>query len=307
MRRLAFYGKGGIGKSTIVTNVAACMSEQGLKVMVVGCDPKTDCTRNLRGSKSIKPLLDMLRERWGMELDLTEVLTGKRITIDDLVAENVIVRGYNDIICVEIGGPEPGIGCAGRGIILGVDVLRRLGVFNIYRPDIILFDVPGDIVCGGLALPLRRGLTDLVYVITSSEYLALHAANNLCKAIRRFASRGGSRLGGIIYNARGVVDKPEVVEEFARRIGAQLVSKIPRSNLIPEAEAHGMTVIQYAPSSDIAHTFRNLAKTLLEIRDGVVPRPLTTSELESLTYKLLSQQGSAKRNIITSQRVEASS
>lgn len=286
MRKIAFYGKGGIGKSTISTNVAAAMAERGLKVMVVGCDPKTDCTRNLRGCAKAKPLLDFLRDRWGSELDLAEVLTGKRVTVDDLVKEGVIVQGFGHTICVEIGGPEPGIGCAGRGIIVGVDILRALGAFELYRPDVVLFDVPGDIVCGGLALPLRRELAEQVYVVTSSELLPLHAANNLCKAIRRFAARGGSRLGGLIYNARGFIDRPEVVEEYAKRIGAKVIGRIPRTHLIPEAEAEGKTVIEKYPDSEVAAVFRELARRLLENEESVIPRPLSPAEFEDFSKEL---------------------
>ena len=286
MKKIAFYGKGGIGKSTISTNVAAAIADKGLKVMVIGCDPKTDCTRNLRGHVEARPLLDFLRDQGGSELDLTEILTGKRVTMDDLVKERVIVQGYGGTICIEIGGPEPGIGCAGRGIIVGVDILRTLGVFELYKPDVVLFDVPGDIVCGGLALPLRRELADQVYVITSSEVLPLHAANNLCKAIRRFATRGGSKLGGLIYNARGFIDRPEIVEEYARRIGAKVIGKIPRTHLIPEAEAQGKTVIESFPNSDVAMIFREVADNLMKNEEAVIPRPLSSLEFEDFSKGL---------------------
>jgi len=283
VKKIALYGKGGIGKSTVSTNVAAALAERGLRVMVIGCDPKTDCTRSLRGGVEVKPLLDFLRERLGVELDVDVALASERIRVDDLAEGNVVVQGYGGAICIEIGGPEPGVGCAGRGIIVGVDFLKSLGVFELYKPDITLFDVPGDIVCGGLALPLRRELADQVYIVTSSEPLSLYAANNLCKAIRRFAARGGSKLGGLIYNARGFMDKPEVVEEYAERIGAKVVGKIPKTPLIPEAEAQGKTVVELSPNSDIAMVFRELAEKLLRNQDAVVPKPLTTLELEQLS------------------------
>lgn len=282
MRKIAFYGKGGIGKSTISTNVAAALAESGLRVMVVGCDPKTDCTRNLHGGSRVKPFLDYLRELGVAELESTELLTGKQVTVEDLIREKVIVRGYGGTICIELGGPEPGIGCAGRGIIVGIELLQKIGIFDYFKPDVVIFDVPGDIVCGGLAMPLRRGLADLVYVVTSAEYLPLHAANNLFKAIRRFASRGGSKLGGIVYNARGHIDRPEIVEEFAKRTGTRVIAKIPKSDLIPKAESAAKTVIEYAPDSDIANLFRHYAKILLENNEGTVPRPLSTDELYEL-------------------------
>ncbi len=289
MKKIAIYGKGGIGKSTISTNIAAALSEKGLRVMLVGCDPKTDCTRNLHGGRPIKPLLEYMRELGLAEMDITEVVTGKQITIEGLIENSVIVRGYKDSICIEIGGPEPGIGCAGRGIILGIDILQKIGVFETYNPDVVIFDVPGDIVCGGLAMPLRRGFADQVYVITSSEYLPLHAANNLLKAVRRFASRGGSKLGGIIYNARGHVDKPEIVEEFARRAGTAVVYKIPKLPEIAEAESRAKTVIEYSPQSKAAQIFRDLAETLLRNERKDVPRPLEISELQELYVKHVGQ------------------
>ncbi|NPA22781.1 MAG: AAA family ATPase [Crenarchaeota archaeon] len=289
MRKIAIYGKGGIGKSTISTNVAAALAEKGLKVMLIGCDPKTDCTRNLHGGRQIRPLLEYMRDLGLAEMDITEVVTGKQITIEGLVENNVIVRGYRDTICIEIGGPEPGIGCAGRGIILGIEILQKVGVFDTYSPDVVIFDVPGDIVCGGLAMPLRRGFADQVYVVTSSEYLPLHAANNLLKAIRRFASRGGSKLGGIIYNARGHIDRPEIVEEFARRVNTTVIYKIPKLPEIAEAESRARTVIECAPSSKAAQVFRELADTLLTNDRADIPRPLEIGELQELYVKYVGQ------------------
>ncbi len=289
MKKIAIYGKGGIGKSTISTNVAAALAEKGLKVMLIGCDPKTDCTRNLHGGRPIKPLLEYMRELGLAEMDITEVVTGKQITIEGLIDNNVIVRGFRDTICIEIGGPEPGIGCAGRGIIVGIEILQKIGVFDRYSPDVVIFDVPGDIVCGGLAMPLRRGFADQVYIITSSEYLPLHAANNLLKAIRRFASRGGSKLGGIIYNARGHVDRPEIVEEFAKRVNTAVVFKVPKLPEIAEAESHAKTVIEYAPNSRAAQVFRELADVLLRNERMDIPRPLEMYELQELYVKYVGQ------------------
>ncbi len=193
------------------------------------------------------------------------------------------------MICIEIGGPEPGIGCAGHGIILGIEILQKVGVFEYYRSDIVIFDVPGDIVCGGLAMPLRRGFADQVYVVTSSEYLPLHAANNLLKAIRRFATRGGSRLGGLIYNARGHIDIPDIVEEFARRVNTSVVYRIPKLPEVVEAESQAKTVIELSPNSRAAQIFRELANTILSNDRKDIPRPLEISELQKLYVKYVGQ------------------
>ena len=289
MKKIAIYGKGGIGKSTISTNVAAALAEMGLKVMVVGCDPKTDCTRNLNGGKMIKPLLEYMRELGLSEVDVSEIITGKQITLEGLIENNVIVRGYRDVICIEIGGPEPGIGCAGRGIILGIETLQKVGIFNYFKPDITIFDVPGDIVCGGLAMPLRRGFADQVYIVTSAEYLPLHAANNLLKAIKRFANRGGSKLGGIIYNARGHIDRPEIVEKFAEITGTSVIYKIPKLPEIVEAESKAKTVIEYAPESYAAKIFRELAYRIVNNNRQDIPRPLKSEELHKLYVQYVEQ------------------
>ena len=274
IRQIAFYGKGGIGKSTIASNIAAAYAEQGMNVMMVGCDPKADCTRNLRGEEEIPTVLDVLREKGVMKLGLTELVEGKKIEIDEIVKE-----GYKGVLCVEAGGPEPAIGCAGRGVIVAVELLKKLGVYEAFDLDVVIYDVLGDIVCGGFGIPLRRGLADEVYIITSADYLAIYAANNICKGIARHASRGGSPLGGIIYNVRGLLDEKDIVEEFAERVGTQVIGHIPYAHEIAEAEIEGKTVIEYAPDSEISEIFRNLASKIYENNVQVAPNPLTNDEM----------------------------
>ena len=280
LRQIAFYGKGGIGKSTISSNLAAAYAESGHKVMIVGCDPKADCTRNLRGDVDIPTVLDVLREKGGAKMELTEIIGGKKIDVDEIV-----YKGYKGVLCVEAGGPEPAVGCAGRGIIVAVDLLKRLGVYE-EDLDLIIYDVLGDVVCGGFGMPLRQGLADNVFVVTSADYLAIYAANNICKGIERHAARKGSPLGGIIYNVRGAIDDPELVREFAGGVGSEVVGAIPNDPLITESEIYGKTVIESKPDSPIADRFRELGTTIFENEGGIVPQSLTKEKLSELARRI---------------------
>ena len=153
MLKIAIYGKGGIGKSTTTSNLAAAFSKTGLTVLQIGCDPKADSTKNLLSGKKIDSVLDVIK-------------SGKNYSIEDLVH-----IGYNGVLCVEAGGPTPGQGCAGRGIITAFDKLEELGVYEKYKPDIVLYDVLGDVVCGGFAMPIRGGYADNVFIVTSGEMM----------------------------------------------------------------------------------------------------------------------------------------
>ena len=269
MRKFCVYGKGGIGKSTVVSNIAAALAENGDTIMVMGCDPKSDMTRNLIG-KRIPTVLDLFRSKGP----------------DKMEADDVVFTGFNGVYCIEAGGPEPGVGCAGRGVITAVDMLDRLGVFNDLNPDTVIYDVLGDVVCGGFAMPLRKGLADDVYIVTTCDPMAIYAANNICKGIKRFANRGTVSLGGIIYNGRSVVVEPSIVDGLAERLGTKVMGRVPMSLLVPRAELRRKTVIEYAPDSEIADTFRDLATTICENEDRVMPDPLSDDELDGINEEI---------------------
>ncbi|MEA1864251.1 MAG: nitrogenase iron protein [Euryarchaeota archaeon] len=269
MRKFCVYGKGGIGKSTVVSNIAAALAENGDTIMVMGCDPKSDMTRNLIG-KRIPTVLDVFRSKGP----------------DKMEADDVVFRGFGGVYCIEAGGPEPGVGCAGRGVITAVDMLDRLGVFNDIEPDTVIYDVLGDVVCGGFAMPLRKGLADDVYIVTTCDPMAIYAANNICKGIKRFANRGTVSLGGIIYNGRSVVDEPSIVDGLAERLGTKVMGRVPMSLLVPRAELRRKTVIEYAPDSEIADTFRDLATKICENEDRVMPDPLSDDELDGINEEI---------------------
>ncbi len=277
IRQIAFYGKGGIGKSTIATNLAAAYAERGLNTMVIGCDPKSDCTRSLCGDVDIPTVLDVLRERGVAKTELTEISDRRQIDMDEIV-----YKGYKGVLCVEAGGPEPAVGCAGRGIILAVDLLRKIGIYDEFDLDVLIYDVLGDVVCGGFGMPLRKGLADDVFIVTSADYLSIYAANNICQGIHRHASREGSPLGGFVYNVRGMVDDLSIVEEFAHRVGSKVIGAIPNDKTIMECEISAKTVIENNPESEIAGIFRDLATGIFENKETISPTPLSKEELVEL-------------------------
>ena len=253
MIKIAVYGKGGIGKSTTVSNVSAALAEMGLRVMQIGCDPKADSTVSLRGAERIETVLELVRARK-----------------DDFSLEEMVMTGYGGVICVEAGGPQPGLGCAGRGIIAALEKLAQKGAYEVYKPDVVLYDVLGDVVCGGFSMPMRSGYADKVFVITSGENMAIHAAANIAMAIESFRGRGYAALGGLILNRRDVKNEEEKVEELARDVGSEVIASLDRSETVQQAEELGKTVIEAFPDSPMAAQYRALARKLLEVC-GVTP------------------------------------
>jgi len=266
MRKIAIYGKGGIGKSTTTQNTVAGLAEMGKKVMVVGCDPKADSTRLLLHGLAQKTVLDTLREE------------GEDVELDDIIKD-----GYGKTRCVESGGPEPGVGCAGRGIITSINLLEQLGAYDeSLELDYAFYDVLGDVVCGGFAMPIRDGKAQEIYIVVSGEMMAMYAANNICKGIVKYADAGGVRLGGLICNSRKVDNEREMIEELARQLGTQMIHFVPRDNMVQKAEINRKTVIDFDPSHGQADEYRTLAKKIDENQMFVVPKPLTIEALEKL-------------------------
>jgi len=266
MRKIAIYGKGGIGKSTTTQNTVAGLAEMGKKVMVVGCDPKADSTRLLLHGLAQKTVLDTLRDE------------GEDVELDDVMKE-----GFKNTSCVESGGPEPGVGCAGRGIITSINLLEQLGAYDADKKlDYVFYDVLGDVVCGGFAMPIRDGKAQEVYIVCSGEMMAMYAANNICKSIAKFGKVGDVRLGGLICNSRKVDNEANMIEEFARKLGTQMIHFVPRDNMVQHAEINRKTVIDFAPEHQQANEYRALATKMDANTMHVIPNPLSIQELEDL-------------------------
>jgi nitrogenase iron protein NifH len=264
MRQVAIYGKGGIGKSTTTQNLTAGLGEMGKNIMIVGCDPKADSTRLILGGLAQKTVLDTLREE-GEDIDL----------------EYIMKKGYSNIRCVESGGPEPGVGCAGRGIITSINLLEQLGAYT-NDLDYVFYDVLGDVVCGGFAMPIREGKAQEIYIVASGEMMALYAANNISKGIQKYANTGGVRLGGIICNSRKVDGESELVAAFAKELGSQMIHFVPRDNMVQRAEINKKTVIDYDPTAGQADEYRELARKIDGNDMFVIPKPMKQERLEEI-------------------------
>ena len=252
MLKIAIYGKGGIGKSTITSNLSAAFAYLGQRVIQIGCDPKADSTINLLGGQALRPVMNFIRDEGREPASLEEIAR----------------TGYGGVLCLETGGPTPGLGCAGRGIIATFNLLEDLALFERFKPDVVLYDVLGDVVCGGFAAPIREGYAQDVLIVTSGEKMALYAANNIASAVANFEDRGYAKVRGIVLNRRNVPDEEAKVRAFAAQRGFEIVADIPRSDDINRCEEKGQTVVEADAALPISEKFLALAKSLLAESDG---------------------------------------
>ncbi|MBF0190340.1 MAG: nitrogenase iron protein [Magnetococcales bacterium] len=266
IRQCAIYGKGGIGKSTTTQNLVAALAEAQQKVMIVGCDPKADSTRLILHAKAQNTIMQLASEAGSVE---------------DLELSDVLKAGYGGIRCVESGGPEPGVGCAGRGVITAINFLEEEGAYE-EDLDFVFYDVLGDVVCGGFAMPIRENKAQEIYIVVSGEMMAMYAANNIAKGIVKYANSGKVRLAGLICNSRNTDREADLIEALAERLGTQMIHFVPRHNVVQRAEIRRMTVIEYDPTSPQADEYRQLASKIVNNKKMVIPTPLTMDELEAL-------------------------
>ena len=266
LRQCAIYGKGGIGKSTTTQNLVAALAEAGKKVMIVGCDPKADSTRLILHAKMQNTVMQLAADAGSVE---------------DLELEDVLQVGFKGIKCAESGGPEPGVGCAGRGVITAINFLEEEGAYD-EDLDFVFYDVLGDVVCGGFAMPIREGKAQEIYIVVSGEMMAMYAANNIAKGIVKYANSGGVRLAGLICNSRKTDREDELIEALAAKIGTQMIHFVPRDNAVQHAEIRRMTVIEYDPNHKQANEYRALAQKIVDNKKFVIPNPLEMEELEEL-------------------------
>jgi nitrogenase iron protein NifH len=260
-KQIAIYGKGGIGKSTTTSNITAALSVAGYRVMQIGCDPKNDSTVTLRGGNYIPTILDTLRERKNAK------------------AEDVVFSGFNGVYCVEAGGPAPGVGCAGRGIITAIELLKQQRVFETLDLDYVIYDVLGDVVCGGFAVPIREGIAEHVFTVSSSDFMAIYAANNLFTGIKKYSNNGGALLGGVIANSVNAPYAKHIIDDFVARTNTQVMEYVPRSITVTQSELQGKTTIEAFPDSEQAQVYKKLAHRIANHTESRVPEPLSAEAL----------------------------
>lgn len=271
MKQIAVYGKGGIGKSTLSANISAALSLNNKRILQIGCDPKHDSTKLLMRGLSIPTVLDYIKTKSPLEYRKSDIL----------------FEGFGKIGCIEAGGPKPGVGCAGRGIITAFELLETLHIKDNY--DMIVYDVLGDVVCGGFAVPIRREYSDSIFIVTSGEYMSLYAANNILRGIQNY-DENRPRLLGILYNSRNVKNEDDRVYKFAEAVKLPVFARIPRDDIFARAEKANVTVLELTQNEEnpVADIFKDIAKRICEGTEHFAADPLTDDELETL---ILSNEG----------------
>ena len=282
MKEIAIYGKGGIGKSTLSSNISAALSMAGKKVLQIGCDPKHDSTRLLMGGKRITTVLDYI----------------KCVNPTGYKTEDILARGFRETGCIEAGGPTPGVGCAGRGIITAFELIDKLHIKEQY--DTIVYDVLGDVVCGGFAVPIRREYADTVFLVTSGEYMSIYAANNILRGIKNYDGQE-RRVAGILYNCRNVKNEDERIKAFSEAVGLPVFAKVPRNDIFALAEKKNVTVMEMTEGrNEIAEIFNDIAARILSGPQLYPAKPLSDEDLEEVilngkTLPAVSKSGSEIR------------
>jgi nitrogenase iron protein NifH len=278
MRQIALYGKGGIGKSTVASHLSYTVAERGMKVLQVGCSPKNDSTNQLLATFP-PTILDVLREK---EYEYDE------LTLEEIITESPLnFEQGGKIYCAESGGPEPGVGCGGKGVVEAIETLTRLKVFETLSIDVVIYDILGDVVCGGFSMPIRKGYAQETYVITSGELEALYQVTNVSKAIRRFDKRSGSKLGGLIVNLRRMKNELAIVNDFADLIGSKIAGIIPYSQTVKECGGQGKTVFECAPQSEETAIYRKIGDDIFANKDLVIPKEINFKELYNWWLKYI--------------------
>jgi nitrogenase iron protein NifH len=271
MKQIALYGKGSIGKSTVATHVSYALANRGHRIFLMGCDPMGDSTRNLLHGYT-KPILDVLTEN---DFEYEDIEVEEIVHQSPLTFEN-----GGSVFCAEAGGPEPGVGCGGKGVIEAINTLKRLEVFDELNPDLVIYDILGDVVCGGFSQPIRDGFAEETYLVTSGELEALYQAVNVMGAVNRFAKRAGARLGGLIVNLRGLEREREIIEDFAARTGTRVLAMLPFSQLVKECGSEARTVFEDHPHSAEAEQYSQLAEQLMASDyEPTTPQPMSFEEL----------------------------
>lgn len=262
-KKIAFYGKGGIGKSTISSNVSAELSNEGYKVLHIGCDPKSDSTLNLVGEK-IPTILEVLN------------------TKENIALEDIMHKGYAGVYCIEIGGPVAGVGCAGMAINTGIDLLNELEILDM-EWDYIIYDVLGDVVCGGFATPMKKKYVDTVYIVTTEEYMSIYAANNILKSVEYYSNQDNPILGGIIVNKYQESEYNEIIYKFSESTNSKVIYQVPLDLDIKRAELK-TTVVSEISSKNI---FKNLADYISNQEISTFPHALSDLKMKDLKEDIL--------------------
>ncbi|KAF0219068.1 MAG: nitrogenase iron protein [Geobacteraceae bacterium] len=266
-KHIAIYGKGGVGTSTMTSNISAALAEIGYRVIQIGFDPKNESTGTLRGEREVTTLLEAVQKK------------------RDVTAENVAVAGFKGVLCVEAGLPAPGVGCTGHTFGEVISLLKEPGLFVEHRPDFVIYDVSGDAVCGGIVAPLLNGIAERVYVVSSSDFMSLFAANGFFRLINEHGEKGGAAFGGLIANGLTAPFAESIVDDFARKTGSPVVGYVPRSLVVMQSELYGQTVIEAAPLSNHAYIYRRLARHIARQEGGELPQPLSPGELKRWARK----------------------